>query len=154
MGEFRMFNFLYVNRVKFAYLLLCLCAAPALAGIDNKPLASEQTPARVQNATRLQSQAPGSTNEFAGLTLTEEQKAKVDKIHLDIRSRMAIVAKDPAETAEQKEAMFEGLVRMERDLVFQILTPEQKAEVRNKNRVKHAAEKARRQPPATLQQPK
>ena len=123
---------MFTNRVKITSLLLFLFAAPALAGTDNKPLASDQDPHRAPQVTRPPGQAARSEDIFAGLTLTDEQKAKVDQIHKDIISRMKIVAKDPAENADQKGAMLEGLARMERNQIFQILTPEQQAEVRKK----------------------
>jgi len=79
---------------------------------------------------------------------------KVDQIHLEIRSRMEIVSKDPAENKEQKGAMLEGLARMERTQIYEILTPEQKVEVRKKIITRHAAEKAKSQTPLKPPQPR
>lgn len=79
-------------------------------------------------------------DDLQGLTLTEDQKVKIDQIHQDMKSRMEIVAKDPAENADQKGAMLEGMARMERRQVFQVLTLEQQAEVRKKIRARRAAE--------------
>ena len=140
-----MYKIMFTNRVNFASLLFILFAAPALAGTDNKPLASNQDPHVAPQVTRPPRQAVRKADDFAGLTLSEEQKAKVDQIHKDIISRMEIVAKDPAENADQKGAMLEGLARMERNQIFQILTPEQQAEVRRKIAARHEAEKKQKQ---------
>ena len=140
-----MYQIMFTDRVKTASLLLFLFAAPALAGTDNKPLTSDQDPHRIPQVTRPSGQATRSEDIFAGLTLTDEQKAKVDQIHKDIISRMKIVAKDPAEDADQKGAMLEGLARMERNQIFQILTQEQQAEVRKKIAARREAEKKENQ---------
>jgi len=84
--------------------------------------------------------AAGPTDDFAGLTYTAEQKAKVDQIHKDIKMRIDSVIKDENLTPEQRDAMLTGYQRMERGQIFAVLTPEQQKEVRKRARARHAAE--------------
>ena len=71
-------------------------------------------------------------DDFAGLSFNEEQKAKIQQIRQDIKSRMDAVTKDDKLSQDQKDAMLFGFHRMERSQVFEVLTPEQQAEVRKK----------------------
>lgn len=110
---------------------LFLLAIPAIAETQSTPLSPTQRPQMLPHASRPKA-AARSVDYLQGLTLTEDQKAKIDQIHQDMKSRMDIVAKDPAEDGTAKGAMLEGLARMERRQVFLVLTPEQQAEVRKK----------------------
>jgi Spy/CpxP family protein refolding chaperone len=80
-----------------------------------------------------------STNYFAGLKYTDEQKAKIDEIHRRMALRKDAVLKSEMLDAEQKGAMTAGLGRMERGEIARLLTPEQKKEVLKKA---HAAQVA------------
>ena len=52
---------------------------------------------------------------------------------------MDIVAKDPKSNSDQKQAMLEGMVRIEQTQIFQVLTPVQQSEVRKKAAARRAA---------------
>ena len=91
--------------------------------------------------------APDPMDDFAGLSFNEEQKAKIQQIRQDIKSRMDVVKKDDKLTADQKEAMLFGFQRMERSQVFEVLTPEQQSEVRKRIQARHKAEKQQSQRP-------
>ena len=78
-------------------------------------------------------------DDFAGLKFTNDQKAEIDQIHQDMKSRMDAVAKDEKLTSEQRDAMLEGYRRMERNQVFKLLTPEQQREVRARIRAQRVA---------------
>jgi hypothetical protein len=69
---------------------------------------------------------------LAGASLNEDQKAAIEKIHRDMKARMELVAKDEKETSDQKDAMLQGLYRMQMRQVFDVLTPEQRAEARKR----------------------
>ena len=60
---------------------------------------------------------------------TEDQKAKISKIHEDIKSRVDAVIKDNKLSPDQKGAFLQGFERMERSEVYKVLTPEQQREV-------------------------
>jgi hypothetical protein len=82
---------------------------------------------------------------FAGVKLTDDQKAQIDQIHQEMKTRMDTVTHDGGSAEWQKSAMIEGLQRMERRQLFQILTPDQQAEVRKKVLTARAAEQKERQ---------
>jgi len=69
---------------------------------------------------------------FAGLQLTDDQKAKIDLIHKDTRSRMDAVEHDEKLNADAKGAMLDGYRRLENGKIFEVLTPEQQREVRKR----------------------
>jgi len=57
-----------------------------------------------------------------------------------MKTRRDAVVKDEKLTADQRDAMLEGYERMERGQVFKLLTTEQRKEVRERIRARHAAE--------------
>jgi len=69
---------------------------------------------------------------LSGVTLTDEQRSKIEQTSKDMRSRMNLVVNDPKENADQKQAMLDGLQRMEVQQVYLLLTPDQRAQVRQK----------------------
>jgi hypothetical protein len=79
-------------------------------------------------------------DDFAGLTYTDEQKAEIDKIRLDTKSRKAVVAKDEKLTADQKDAMLLGYTRMEYGRIYKVLSPEQQRQVRQRIRARRTAD--------------
>jgi hypothetical protein len=82
------------------------------------------------------------------LKYTDDQKTKIDEIHKNMKARMDVVVKDEASTGMQKQAMLEGLARVERRQVLQVLTPEQLEEVRRKALARRAAEQQQKLPTA------
>jgi Spy/CpxP family protein refolding chaperone len=96
-------------------------------------------------------QAPRQvTDPFAGLNYTEEQKAKINEIRQNTKTRMDLVVKDNKLDSEQKQAMLQGFWRLETGEIFKVLTPEQQKEVRQKLTAQRAAgqqqKKAQQQP--------
>ena len=88
------------------------------------------------------------TDYFNGLKFTPDQKARIDEIHQNMKSRMDTVANAQQLSAEQKDAMLAGFGRMEQGQIFKLLTPEQQKEVRERIRVRRAAEQeAKKQSP-------
>lgn len=84
-------------------------------------------------------------DDFAGLTYTDEQKAKIDKIHQTAKQRMDTVKKDEKLSPEAKQAMLDGYQRIEIQELFQVLTPQQQAEVRKKAQARRTAEQQKKQ---------
>lgn len=124
--------------------LFFLCAAPGLNFAQSSPPSPVLTPLKISPAARPKEDA-SQTDDFAGLKLTVEQKAKVDEIHQDMKSRLDVVAKDEKLNADQKTAMLEGYRRMENSQVFKVLTPEQQIQVRKRVLARRAAEQQRQQ---------
>jgi Spy/CpxP family protein refolding chaperone len=79
------------------------------------------------------------TDYFAGLTLTPDQKAKIDEIRQKTKSRLDAVVKDEKLDGDQKGAMLVGYRRMENGQIFNLLTPEQRIVVRERIRAQRLA---------------
>ncbi len=71
-------------------------------------------------------------DDLDGVALTDDQKAKIDRIRQDLMDRMDWVIKDPTLHEDQKEALIDGLKRLGSRQIFQVLTPKQQSEVRAK----------------------
>ena len=80
------------------------------------------------------------SDDFAGLKFTADQQTKIDKIHQDIALRIDNVQKDAMLGPEQKDAMLAGYRRMEKNEIFQVLSPEQQKEVRRRARARRTEE--------------
>jgi hypothetical protein len=147
-----------VNRNRFAKRLVVaagfffLCAAPkpgrAQSGPENPAPRAVPMP-RTQNGPSAAS-AKAPIDVFAGLKYTDEQKARIDQVHQNMKLRLEAVVKDDKLDADQKHAMLEGYARMERGQIFKLLAPEQQKEVLKKIRGGHEAaqgEKKQQLPP-------
>lgn len=115
-----------------------LCAGPGLTFGYSNPPGPAQTPHVVSPGARPKTDAP-LTDDFAGLTLTDAQKAKIDQIRQSNTVRTDAVVRDEKLTAEQKRAMLDGYRRMESGEIFKSLTLEQQAEVRKRLLARRAA---------------
>lgn len=139
----------FARRVGVAAGFLFLCVAPERAhGQGNVPSPAPVWPNTAPVARPHRT--PGSEDDFAGLTYTDEQKVKIDQVHQDTKSRMDAVVKDEKLSAEQRDAMVAGYGRMERSQVFKLLTTAQQKEVLKRIRTRHVAEqqeKKKQSPP-------
>lgn len=127
--------------------LFFLCVAPAMTRAQTASPPPMQVPQRTSPLARP-NREPGPSDVFAGLTYTEEQKAKIDEIHQGFKARLDAVAKDDKLRPEQKEALVQGFQNMERREVYKVLTAEQQREVRKRIAAERAAkaESQKRQP--------
>ncbi len=122
-----------------------LSAAAGFASAQLPPPAAAQPAHMAAPAVRPVRDAR-STDYFAGLKYTDEQKAKIDEIHRRMALRKDVVVKSEKLDAEQKAAMIAGLGRMERGEIARLLTPEQKKEVlKNAHAAQAAAGKEKQQ---------
>ena len=112
-----------------AFLILCAAPKPAFAQ-SSQPGAAPPPPIRSAAAPPRNSTAPPDLLE--GLTLTDDQQVKIDRIREDTRSRLAAVANDKKLSPEAADAMFRGFQRIENGKIFEVLTPEQQREVRRR----------------------
>lgn len=131
----------FAKRLAAAAGFFFLCAAPGLTHAQSSPPSPAPTPYKPLPVARPKKVTP-PTDDFAGLQYTDEQKARIDQIHQDMKSRMDAVVKDGKLTVEQKDAMLAGYQRMERSQVFKALTSQQQKEVLGRARARHAAEQA------------
>lgn len=111
--------------------LFFLFSVPALIRAQSSAHVSTQIPDQTSPPARAK-KAPVPTDIFAGLQYTEDQKAKIEKIRQDLKSRRDAVIKDDKLSPDQKDAFFQGFERMERSQIYEVLTPEQKTEVRKR----------------------
>ena len=112
------------------FLFLC-AAAPKLAlGQPSQPGAAPPAPMKAALLPRGKSAAPPDL--LAGLTLADDQKAKIDQIRKETKSRLAAVANDKKLSPETADAMLRGYQRMENGKILEVLTPEQQQEVRKR----------------------
>ena len=121
--------------------LLFLCVMPGLTRAQSSTPSPMLAPPKAAHVPRPK-RVPTKEDDFAGLNLTDDQKAKIDQVHRNMKTRRDAVVKDEKLTADQRDAMLEGYERMERGQVFELLTAEQRKEVREKIRARHAAEQA------------
>ena len=139
----------FVKRVGVAVGFLFLCAAPGLSSEQTAPPSAAPPPQITSPPAR-----PGNKGSppdfFAGLTFTDDQKAKIDAIHEDTKSRLEAVANDKKLSPEAKDAMLSGYHRIENSKIFDVLTPEQQREVHKRISAWRAAA---RQHPHQLPQP-
>jgi Spy/CpxP family protein refolding chaperone len=127
-----------VKRVAVAAGFLFLCWAPGLTCGQNSAPGPAPTPQVISPGAQLKEGNP-PPDDFAGLTYTAEQQAKIDQIRQTANQRIEAVKKDEKLSPEAQEAMLAGYRRMEIQELFQVLTPEQQAEVRKKAHARRAA---------------
>jgi Spy/CpxP family protein refolding chaperone len=112
-------------------LSLWLSAAPELAlGQSSQPGAVP--PAPMKSALALRAKSAAQPDLLEGLTLTDDQKVKIDRIRAEARSRLASVANDQKLSPEAADAMRRGYQRFENVKILEVLTPEQQQEVRKR----------------------
>jgi Spy/CpxP family protein refolding chaperone len=129
------------KRVAVAVAFLFLGATPGLTREQSAPSSSApQSAAPAPVPTAPHAATPGvrpkreatPEDDFAGLTYTDEQKAKIDKINETAKMRADAIIRDEKLNLDQKQAMLAGYRRMKIDEMFKLLTPEQQAEVLKK----------------------
>jgi hypothetical protein len=123
----------FVKPVVVAGAFLILGAAPKAAFAQSSQAGPPPPLIRSAAAPPRNSTAPPDLLE--GLTLTDDQQAKIEKIRDDTRSRIASVtaaANDKKLSPEAANAMLQGLQRIENGKILEVLTQEQQQEVRRR----------------------
>ena len=121
----------FVKTVVAAGGFLFLCAAAELAlGQPSQPGAAP--PAPIKSAMAPRGKSAAAPDLLEGLTLTDDQRAKIDQIREGARSRLAAVANDKKLSPEAADAFLRGYQRMENGKILEVLTPEQQQEVRKR----------------------
>jgi hypothetical protein len=134
-------RFANVMAVAAGYFFLCL--TPGLTRAQSGSPAPMQTQMAAPSGSQMK-KAPSASDDFAGLTYTDDQKAAIDKIHRETKLHQEMVAKDEKLNADQKDAMIMGYTRLEYGQIYEELTPEQKKQVQQKNRARRLAAQAAR----------
>ena len=133
---------------------LFVSAMPALVCAQSAPPAPVPTQPKIVHPVRGKKES-GPMDDFAGLNYTDDQKARIAKIHEDMKERMDKVIKDEKLSPEQKGAMLQGFQHMERGEVYKVLTPDQREEVRKRILARHAEarKEQEKKQPAAIPQP-
>jgi hypothetical protein len=96
-------------------------------------------PAQPSPAMR-QARGADPMDDFAGLNFNSEQETQIRHIRDDIGTRRDAVIKDQKLDADQKAAMLQGYQRIEYREIYDLLTPDQRVEVRKKMQARRAME--------------
>jgi len=140
-----------MNRDRFAKQLAAVAGIPLLFAASGLALTQSASPAParppISASSSAQPQRGTPENDFAGLTFTDDQQKEIDRIRQEFASHRDLVKNDEKLTADQKDAMLAGYTRLENNSIFNVLTPEQQKQVREKVHARHAAEQAARKKP-------
>ena len=133
-----------LNRAVVAGGFLFLCGATGLS-LDETRAPGRAAPPPA-SAALAQPRNPNSKHDFfAGLTLTDDQKTKIDRIREDTMSHLAAVANDKKLSPEVMDAMIQGFRRIEYGQILDVLTGDQQREVRRRMSEWKAAAQQRQQ---------
>jgi len=126
------------NGALFVAGMLVAYGSPALA----------RTAGGTQDAGQTQT-APAQQNRPArpDLSLTDDQKAQMKKIHEGAKSQIAAVNNDSSLSADQKQAKIQSIHRDTHKQVEAMLTPDQRQTMKAWRRAHHG-EKSQQEPPA------
>jgi protein CpxP len=102
--------------------------AGLVALIGTPALMAQETPQSQDQGAAMQGQR--HEDELAKLNLTDDQKAKVSKIHADMKSQMDAVKSDTTLTPDQRQAKMKEIHKASHEQVMQVLTPDQRQQMK------------------------
>ena len=111
--------------------------AGLVALIGTPALMAQETPQSQDQGAAMQGQR--HEDELAKLNLTDDQKAKVSKIHADMKSQMDAVKSDTTLTADQRQAKLKEIHKASHEQVMQVLTPDQRQQMKADEKDRKAA---------------
>ena len=121
-----------------------MCATTGLS-LDQSRAPGTATPPPASAALARTGNPNSKPDLFAGLTLTDGQKTKIDQIRNDTMSHLAAVARDKKLSPEVMDAMIQGFRRIEYGQILELLTPDQQRVVRKRMSDLKAAAQQRQQ---------
>jgi Spy/CpxP family protein refolding chaperone len=107
-----------------------MAATAGLVALMGAPALMAQETQQNQDPGAAMQQGQRHEDELAKLNLTDDQKAKVSKIHADMKSQMDAVKSDTTLTADQKQAKMKQIHRASHEQVLQVLTPDQRQQMK------------------------
>ena len=141
------------KRVLVACGLLSLLVAPGLVGSQSNSSEAPATPHPASPAAPPKRDTH-PVDDFAGLTFTDDQKAKIAQIRQNAELRREAVVKNERLTQGQKDVTLERLQSLENSEIFRVLAPDQQAEVTKRIMARHAAEQQAQQNKQAVPPPK
>ena len=127
--------------VAIAAGLSSLCTPAGLSRARSSSPSAVQSPKAASPEAQRQKDA-SPADDFAGLQYTDEQKAEIDKIRQEMKSRKEAVRKDEKLTADQRDTMLFGYARMESGEIYKVLTPDQRRQIQQRIRARKTAAEA------------
>jgi Spy/CpxP family protein refolding chaperone len=106
--------------------LLAMIATPAALMAQDTSQSNSQS----QDQAAATQAGHRHQDELAKLNLTDDQKAQVKKIHESTKTQMDAVKSDTTLTAEQKQAKMKELHKSSHEQVKQLLTPDQRKQMK------------------------
>jgi len=125
--------------------LLALCGLPAAVRAQDAPQGTMQ--AQDQAAPGRQ----GQDEELAKLNLSDDQKTQVKKIHEDMKAKMDALRSDSSLTADEQRARAQEIRKSSHERVKQILTPDQRKQMKSDEMARKAARQQGGQAPPPQQ---
>jgi Spy/CpxP family protein refolding chaperone len=127
-----------LKQMAVAAALLSFCGLPAIAN------AQQTTPSNSPSSVQGQDQPPPmhaqrGDDELSKLNLSDDQTAQVKKIHQDTKAQMETIQRDTTLTAEQKQTKMKQLHKASHEQVKQLLTPEQRQQMKADEMARKAA---------------
>lgn len=141
-------SFRFLKQLAVTAGLLVLCSVPAAVRAQDaaQPPQSDSG----QRAARGH-RGQGQDDELAKLNLTDDQKAQVQKIHENMKSQIAAVKGDSSLSADQQHAKIEELRKSSHEQVKQVLTPEQREQMKSDEIARRASRQQGGQAPPPQQ---
>ncbi|HMI52150.1 MAG TPA: hypothetical protein VK525_11595 [Candidatus Saccharimonadales bacterium] len=136
-------------------------AASLLAMLAIAPAGRAQSSGTDTGQDPAQSQATAPTEDkqmrgFAGLNLTDEQKAQIKQIRTDSKSQMDAVNADSSLAADAKQGKIREIRKGTHQQMFKVLTPDQRKQMKQNMRERRSQHQQQAQPqsqpPAAPQQ--
>ena len=128
--------------------LLVLCSVPTVVRAQD---AAQPPQSDSAQQTARGHRGQGQDDELAKLNLTDDQKAQVQKIHENMKSQIAAVRGDSSLSADQQHAKVEEIRKSSHEQVKQLLTPEQRKQMKSDEMARKAAKQQGGQAPPPQQ---
>jgi Spy/CpxP family protein refolding chaperone len=107
-----------------------MAAMAGLVALIGTPVLMAQETQQNQDPGAAMQQGQRHEDELAKLNLTDDQKAKVSKIHADMKSQMDAVKSDTTLTADQKQAKMKQIHKTSHEQMLQVLTPDERQQMK------------------------
>lgn len=127
--------------------LLAMCALPATLRAQEGAAPQSDSGQPASHARH----GEGQNEELAKLNLTDDQKAQVQKIHEDMKTKMAAVKGDSTLSADQQHAKMQEIRKSGHEQVVQLLTPEQRQQMKSDEMARKSARQQGGQAPPPQQ---
>jgi Spy/CpxP family protein refolding chaperone len=125
---------------------LALTLAPAITRAQDNSQQQSPAPTQTQTAPATPQKHARREQLMQNLNLTDDQKAQFKKIHETTKSQMDAVKNDSSLSFDQKTAKIRELRHNARMQMVKLLTPDQRAQMRQNVRELRAARREKQQP--------